>query len=95
MTDDKSLPKDVRKRLQIDHAHKASTKVTLVKLADKICNLRDMAANPPAEWSIERRIEYFEWAKAVVDKLPQVSGNLRMLFDAAYAAKPEVATASV
>ena len=87
MTDDKSLPKMERKRLQIEHAQHMSREGTLVKLADKICNLRDMAANPPAEWSLERRIEYFDWAKAVVDGLPKVSAELLGLFDAAYAAR--------
>jgi len=87
MTDDKSLPKAARKRLQIEHAQHMSREATLVKLADKICNLRDVAANPPAEWSVERRIEYFEWAKAVVDGLPQVSAELLGLFNAAYAAR--------
>ena len=64
---------------------------TLVKLADKICNLRDMAASPPASWSLERRIEYFDWAKAVVDGLPKVSAKLEALFDQAYAKKPDTA----
>jgi guanosine-3',5'-bis(diphosphate) 3'-pyrophosphohydrolase len=62
----------------------------LVKLADKICNLRDVAATPPLEWSLARRVEYFDWAKAVVDRLPRVSENLRAKFDAAYVARPRV-----
>src|ERR1051325_1616351 len=40
-----------------------------VKLADKICNLRDVRARPPAKWDLERKREYFQWAKAVVDRL--------------------------
>jgi guanosine-3',5'-bis(diphosphate) 3'-pyrophosphohydrolase len=64
-----------------------SREAALVKLADKICNLRDVAVNPPAEWSVERRIEYFEWAKAEVDGLPQVSAELLGLFNATYAAR--------
>jgi GTP diphosphokinase / guanosine-3',5'-bis(diphosphate) 3'-diphosphatase len=88
MTDDKKLPKAERKRLQIEHAHGMSREGALIKLADKISNLRDVAANPPAGWSLERRSEYFEWAKAVVEGLPPVSPRLRALFDAAYAAKP-------
>jgi guanosine-3',5'-bis(diphosphate) 3'-pyrophosphohydrolase len=88
MTDDKSLFRAERKRLQIEHAQHMSREGALVKLADKICNLRDVAANPPAAWSLERRIEYFEWAKAVVGGLPQVSAKLLELFDAAYAARP-------
>ncbi len=88
MTDDKSLPKGERKRLQIEHAHRMSREGALVKLADKICNLRDVAANPPLGWDLERQIEYFDWAKAVVDGLPRVSEILLMKFDAAYAARP-------
>jgi guanosine-3',5'-bis(diphosphate) 3'-pyrophosphohydrolase len=87
MTDDKSIPKAARKRLQIEHAQHMSREAVLVKLADKICNLRDVSANPPAGWSVERRMEYFEWAKAVVDGLPQVSAELLGLFNAAYAAR--------
>src|SRR5262249_25465968 len=67
MTDDKKLPKAERKRLQIEHAQHMSKEGALIKLADKICNLRDVATSPPANWSIERQREYFEWAKAVVD----------------------------
>ena len=90
MTDDKSLPKEERKRLQIEHAHQMSREGALVKLADKICNLRDVAANPPLGWSHKRQVESFDWAKAVVDGLPQVSATLLAKFDAAYAARPPV-----
>ncbi len=88
MTDNKSLPKAERKRLQIEHARHMSREGTLVKLADKICNLRDVAANPPGGWSLERQIEYFEWAKAVVDGLPKVNAKLSTLFEEAYAKRP-------
>jgi guanosine-3',5'-bis(diphosphate) 3'-pyrophosphohydrolase len=88
MTDDKSLPKDERKRLQIEHGHRMSRDGAMIKLADKICNLRDVAATPPMDWSLTRQAEYFDWAKAVVDGLPLVSEKLLSLFDAAYAARP-------
>ena len=52
-------------------------------MADKIANLRDVAANPPSDWGLERRQEYFAWAKAVVDKLPGVHPLLRELFEVA------------
>jgi GTP diphosphokinase / guanosine-3',5'-bis(diphosphate) 3'-diphosphatase len=86
VTDDKSLPKDERKRLQVAHAHKKSSQAAMVKLADKICNLRDMAASPPADWSEQRKRKYFDWAKAVVDGLPVEAGELSSLFERAYAA---------
>ena len=62
----------------------------LVKLADKICNLRDMAVSPPADWSLERQAEYFDWAKAVVDGLPRVNPKLLQLFEEAHAKKPRL-----
>lgn len=88
VTDDKSLPKAERKRLQIEHAAGASDKAKLVKLADKICNLRDIASSPPANWSLERKQAYFDWAKAVVDRLRGVDARLEAAFDDAYAARP-------
>jgi len=88
MTDDKSLPKVERKRLQIERARHMTRDGALVKLADKICNLRDMAASPPENWSLERRIEYFDWAKAVVDGLPRVNSRLLRMFEEAYAKRP-------
>ncbi len=87
VTDDKALPKEVRKQLQIDHAHTLSEEAQLVKWADKICNMHDVAANPPANWSLERRRDYFEWAKSVVSGL-RLNQKLQALFNEAYEKKP-------
>ncbi|MGH9777184.1 MAG: HD domain-containing protein, partial [Candidatus Acidiferrales bacterium] len=65
VTDDKSLDKQARKQLQIDHAAALSLAARLVKLGDKICNLKDVADSPPAKWDLRRRQDYFEWAKLV------------------------------
>lgn len=86
VTDDKALPKAERKQLQIEHAPHISRRAKLVKLADKICNLRDIAKSPPADWSVERKREYFDWAKAVVDQLRGAHPALEHVFDEAYAA---------
>ena len=88
VTDDKSLLKAERKRLQIEHAAAISREAKLVKLADKICNVRDVANHPPAKWDLARRREYFEWAKAVVDRMRGVHPELERRFDEAYALKP-------
>ncbi|KAI8123077.1 Guanosine-3',5'-bis(diphosphate) 3'-pyrophosphohydrolase MESH1 [Lucilia cuprina] len=69
VTDDKTLEKQVRKQLQIEHAANASTKAKLVKLADKLDNLRDLEQILPNGWTEQRREEYFIWAKKVVDNL--------------------------
>lgn len=88
VTDVPWLKKAVRKKLQVARARHASKSARLVKLADKICNLRDVAAHPPASWSLERRQEYFEWAKEVVDKLRGTNAALERKFDEAYGLKP-------
>ncbi len=82
VTDDKSLPKARRKELQVEHAPHLSSRAKLVKLADKICNLRDITDSPPASWSAERRAEYVAWTKRVVDGLRGTSPSLEALFDA-------------
>jgi guanosine-3',5'-bis(diphosphate) 3'-pyrophosphohydrolase len=88
VTDDKSLAKAERKRLQIEHAASLTREAKLVKLADKICNVRDVANSPPSDWPLERRRAYFDWAKAVVDELRGVHPGLEALFDEAYRARP-------
>lgn len=89
VSDDQSLPKAERKRLQVEHAAQVSDQAKRVKLADKIANLRDMADHAPAGWSLERRQEYFDWAKAVIDRVRGVDPVLERLFDQAYARRPE------
>jgi (p)ppGpp synthase/HD superfamily hydrolase len=69
VTDDKSLPKQERKRLQIEHAPKLTARAQVIKLADKISNLRAILISPPVDWSEQRRREYFIWAKQVAGAL--------------------------
>ena len=90
VTDDKSLPSPIRKKLQIEHAAKISYEAKLVKLADKICNLKDILARPPVRWSLQRKQEYFDWAKAVIDQLRGTHEKLEKLFDDVYAKKTEM-----
>lgn len=84
VSDDKTLPKADRKRLQISGAASKSQGAKLVTLADKICNLRDIAAAPPADWSLERRHAYFDWAAEVVVGLRGVNPGLETVFDKLY-----------
>ena len=88
VTDDKTLAKAVRKQLQIDLAPQLSHEAKLVKLADKICNLRDVATIPPVGWPLERRQAYFDWARQVVDRMRGAHAGLEATFDAAYAQRP-------
>ena len=88
VTDDKTLLPVERKRLQIEHAGELSHRARLVKLADKISNLRDLTVNAPAEWSLQRRRDYFDWAKKVIDKVRGTNKKLERAFDDAYAGRP-------
>lgn len=81
VTDDKSLSKEERKRLQVERAAQASADAKLVKLADKICNLRDLLARPPADWSDTRKREYFEWAARVIAGVRGTNVRLEAVFD--------------
>ena len=80
LTDDKSLPKAERKRLQIEHAPHLTPQAKQIKLADKISNVRDMIENPPNGWSIERRREYVEWGEKVVAGLRGSNAELERRF---------------
>lgn len=81
VTDDKALDKAVRKQLQIEHSVHLSDAAKLVKLADKICNLRDILSSPPADWSRDRKQKYFEWASNVLAGLRGVHPGLESIFD--------------
>jgi len=87
-SDDKSLDKLARKQAQVDHAATISHKAKLVKLADKIANVSDIDGAPPAGWSLERKREYFDWSKKVVDQLRGTHAVLEARFDAEYAKRP-------
>jgi guanosine-3',5'-bis(diphosphate) 3'-pyrophosphohydrolase len=81
VTDDKALPKEVRKQLQVDHAPHRSHRAKLLKLADKINNVTDILASPPAAWSLERRREYLLWTERVVAGLRGSNADLEARYD--------------
>jgi guanosine-3',5'-bis(diphosphate) 3'-pyrophosphohydrolase len=67
VTDDKRLRKAERKQLQIDHAC-------------QISNVLDVTHSPPADWNIQRRREYLDWAEAVVNNCSRVNSALETYF---------------
>jgi guanosine-3',5'-bis(diphosphate) 3'-pyrophosphohydrolase len=81
VTDDKTLPKAMRKQLQIEHAPHLSNEARLIKLADKIDNVYDISHDPPSSWSHERLLAYLDWAEAVVAGLRGVNAALEAHFD--------------
>jgi guanosine-3',5'-bis(diphosphate) 3'-pyrophosphohydrolase len=91
VSDDKRLAKAERKRLQVEHAPHVRPAAKLVKLADKICNLRDILVSPPAGWDLERKLGYFEWSAQVVAGLRGSHPGLEARFDEIYARRTELA----
>ena len=85
LTDDKSLPKEVRKELQVKEAPHISVRAQVIKLADKISNLRSILTSPPANWNKQRKREYFAWGRRVVDALSAPNPILKAEFDRTYA----------
>lgn len=87
-TDDKTLPKAERKRLQIEHAPTRSRRAQSIKIADKISNLRSLGVSPPAGWDEARKREYIEWARQVVAGLREPNPKLLAEFERAWREYP-------
>ncbi len=80
LTDDKSLSKPQRKQMQLVNAPGKSADAALVKLCDKMSNVRAVGETPPVHWPAERRAAYLSWAEEVVGLLPQVPTAARTAF---------------
>jgi guanosine-3',5'-bis(diphosphate) 3'-pyrophosphohydrolase len=81
VTDDKTLDKKERKRLQVVNAQHKSDNAKKLKIADKIMNLLDITENPPADWDLRRISDYFDWSENVVSGLRGVNTKLEYMFD--------------
>jgi guanosine-3',5'-bis(diphosphate) 3'-pyrophosphohydrolase len=88
VTDTKWLSKEARKRLQVSKTSHSSFRARGVKIADKICNLRNILANPPDDWKLREKQAYFDWAKQVVDGVRGSYPQLEQRFDALYRQRP-------
>ena len=81
MTDNKSLPKAERKKMQILNATKKSEAACLIKLTDKSSNVAAIGTSPPEDWSVERKLEYVAWARTVIAPLPYKSEMALKVFN--------------
>lgn len=92
VTDDKSLGKAERKRLQVMHARDASLGARAIKMADKLHNLLSIQESPPQGWGWRRIQGYFVWSKAVTDACCAGGGDawiqpLKIRLDEVYGGK--------
>lgn len=81
VTDNKSLPKDERKRLQVIHAPELSYPARVIKWGDKLVNCQDILSNPPEDWTTDRRQEYIQWAADVLEQIRETNPLLEAEFD--------------
>ncbi len=81
MTDDMSLPSPQRKQEQIARAAGLSHRAKLIKIADKIANVGDIARHPPPDWTVARRRDYFDWTAEVIDRLRGTNAALEASYD--------------
>jgi len=85
---DKNLSEDERNRVHILHAAHKSPRARMLRIADLTSNLRALRQSPPADWSLERQREYFQWAHEVVARSRGLSAQLDGAFDEAYNSGP-------
>lgn len=81
VSDDKGLHWAERKRMQVERAGTLSERARLVKIADKIVNVRSVADAPPSGWSLQRRRDYLDWAERVVARCRGCNAPLEAAFD--------------
>jgi len=85
VSDDKSLPVEKRKELQVLQTSGLTDRAKKLKVADKISNIKDIKDDPPENWTTERKLAYLVWAKKVVDAAKGLNQKLDQLFDQVYA----------
>lgn len=83
VTDDKSLPKAERKAIQIATLSGRSEGARMIRLADKISNLRSLAKDPPQHWSREAARDYIRFCRRVGAVARSVSRSLGTELDRA------------
>jgi guanosine-3',5'-bis(diphosphate) 3'-pyrophosphohydrolase len=83
-SDNKSLSKVDRKRLQLEHAKHVAEGSKLVKLGDKYSNVSGLLKHPPASWTEQEIKGYAVWAYAVVRKLRGLNSSIDKQFNELY-----------
>ncbi len=83
VTDDKRLPNAERKTRQARAGSQLSDRAKLIRMADKIANVRDVAHHPPVHWDLKRRRDYLEWTAEVVAGCRGVNPRLEAVYDEA------------
>jgi (p)ppGpp synthase/HD superfamily hydrolase len=83
VTDDKTLRKDERKRLQVEKITFKSRRAQLLSIADKTANIGSLVRAAPRDWTRGRIIEYSRWAEHVVSQVRGRDAYLDRVFEEA------------
>jgi hypothetical protein len=59
-----------------------STPAKQIKIGDKICNVNEITPAQPAEWPLQRKLEYLDWAEKVVSGCRGCNSDLEQHFNA-------------
>ena len=81
VTDDMSLPKTKRREMQIESAPHKSPNAKLIKIADKISNIRARIHSDPTGEQRADLTDYVDWAEQVVAGCRGVNAALDQMFD--------------
>ena len=81
VTDDKTLEKTERRQAQIDGMHGKSDRAKMIKIADKISNLRGIKTLTLNDWPLENQVEYLAFSRKVVDAARGANAWLERVFD--------------
>jgi (p)ppGpp synthase/HD superfamily hydrolase len=81
VTDDMTLPKQERRQKQIVDAPRKSPGAKLIKVADKISNIRARIVLQPNQDERDDLIDYVTWAEKVVAGCRGVNAVLDRMFD--------------
>jgi guanosine-3',5'-bis(diphosphate) 3'-pyrophosphohydrolase len=84
VSDEPALPKAEQRRRQEAGAADLSHGARIIRIADKVANVRDLVDDPPSTWGVRLRREYLEWTKRVVDRCRGTSEGLERAYDDAY-----------
>jgi GTP diphosphokinase / guanosine-3',5'-bis(diphosphate) 3'-diphosphatase len=82
-TDDQAPPRAERYAAQIAKVPSYSHDAKLIKIADRIANIRDSLV-PPKTWSRERQLGHFAQSQTIVNLMRGTHAVLESMYDAAY-----------
>jgi guanosine-3',5'-bis(diphosphate) 3'-pyrophosphohydrolase len=80
VSNDMTLSSQQRRVYELEKVVSLSHKAKLVKIADKLANIRDVSTMPPMGWTREKKQDYFDFALEIINQIGSVSPRLHQIF---------------